>query len=420
MSAEERLLPNITLYSPEGNAHIGKFIASNDPQTKTLAQFKTIGGNFGRVQDLGTDNRTMDFIIYFDGTDHDLLSEALIKSLEEVGAWSIDHPVRGRLNNQYPASFAPTIDPIGSGNITAIATTWIQDYPKDENISQIQLATDIQAAVKDVNEASAKGFLDNAQTGLFNLKDKIQDGTDAMQKAIDDSLGSLIDTVEGANDIMESIGDGIDQTLSAVTIGLTELSAQCQFFCQLPASLLNNTKGRIDAFVNAIDGIISDVLDGTSDEKKNQAVTNQLTSVSLLCGLSLSVISNDDIQTRIQAIETAEKLRQSFEDLTNALDLYGEEFDDLLYYQRFFSQTDTFSILSDLIAKSQNYLLTLSVSLKKQKTVILDRPMSAIFVALIYYGNADDLTVDFLIDTNNLTLSEIMLIPAGREILIYV
>ena len=420
MSAENRLLPEVTCYSPEGNAHIGKFISSNDPQGKTLAQLKTVGGNFGRVQDLGTNLRTMNFIIYFDGTDHDLLSKAFIKSLEEKGPWTIDHPVRGRLTDQYPALFDPTIDPVGSGNITAVATAWVKDYPEDEQISQIQRASDIQAAVKDVNTAASKGFIDSIQSDLFNLKDKIQDGTDNMQKAIDDSLGSLIDTVEGANDIMTTLGNGINQTLDSVTFGAAELAAQCQFFCQLPASLLNNTSGRIDAFKNAISDIIEDVLNGTPDEKKNQAVTTQLTVLATFAGLTLSVINNNDIQTRIQAIEAAETLRTSFEDLTNALDGYGAEFDALLYYQRYFSQTDTFSLLSDLTAKSQAYLLSLIVSLKKEKTVVLDRPLPAVFAALDYYNDDSDETLNFLIETNKLTLDEIMVIPAGRELLIYV
>ena len=420
MSAENRLLPDVTCYSPEGNAHIGKFISSNDPQGKTLAQLKTVGGNFGRVQDLGTNLRTMNFIIYFDGSDHDLLSEAFIKSLKEKGPWSIDHPVRGRLTDQYPALFDPTIDPVGSGNITAVATAWVKDYPEDEQISQIQRASDIQAAVKDVNTAASKGFIDSIQSDLFNLKDKIQDGTDNMQKAIDDSLGSLIDTVEGANDIMTTLGNGINQTLDAVTFGAAELAAQCQYFCQLPASLLNNTSGRIDAFKNAISDIIEDVLNGTPDEKKNQAVTTQLTALSTFAGLTLSVISNNDIQTRIQAIEAAETLRTSFEDLTNALDGYGAEFDALLYHERYFSQTDTFSLLSDLTAKAQAYLLSLIVSLKKEKTVVLDKPLPAVFVALDYYNDDSDETLNFLIETNKLTLDEIMVIPAGRELLIYV
>ena len=420
MSAEDRLLSEVTCTSPEGNIHTGKFRSSNDPQSKSQGVFKTIGGNFGRVQDLGAGLRTMNFIISFDDADCDITSEAFISSLREKGGWIIDHPVRGRLTDQFPALFDPINDPVQSSGIIAVATTWITDYPEDRQVSQIQRASEIQAAVVEVNEAGIKGFIDNIQTGTANLRNKIQEGTDLMQDAVDDSLGELINTVEGATDLMTAVGNGINNTLLTIELQTAELAAQCQFFCQLPAQLLNNTEGRLISFGNTIDGIISDPLGGTSDEKKNQAVTNQMTSLGVYGGLALSVISNSDIQTRIQAIEASELIRQKFEDLTNALDVYGEDFTDLLYFQRYFSQTDTFSLLADLAAKAQEYLLDLSVSLKKEKTVTLDRPLSATFASLEFYDNADDETVDLLIDTNCLTLEQIMVMAAGTKLVIYV
>ena len=420
MSAEDRLLSEITCTSPEGNVHTGKFRSSNDPHTKAQGIFKTIGGNFGRVQDLGAGLRTTNWIISFDDDDCDITSQAFMKSLEEKGGWIIDHPVRGRLTDQFPASFDPVNDPVQSSGIIAVATSWITDYPEERQISQIQRASEIQAAVLEVNEGGIKGFIDYVQTQTANLKNKHENATDLMQDSINDTLGPLLDTVEGATDTMTSLGNGINNTILSIELQTTELAAQCQFFCQLPAQLLNNTSGRLNSFSSAIDGIISDILGGTNDEKKNQAVTNQMTALGVYGGLALSVISNDDIQTRVQAIEASELIRQKFQDVTNALDTYGEDFTDLLYHQRYFSQTDTFSSLADLAAKSQEYLLDLSVSLKKEKTVFLDRPLSATFAALEFYDNADDETVDLLIDTNCLNLEEIMVIPAGRELLIYV
>lgn len=420
MSWEVRLLPAITLISPEENTHTGKWRSSSDPLTKALGVFKTIGGNGGRVQDLGSGLRTSNYVVYFDGDDCDILSEAFIASLDETGPWTIDHPVRGRLNYQHPLSFDPIHDPTESGNIVAVATSWITDYPTDAPVSQIQRASEIQAGVEEVNQGGIKGFLDNVQTKTANLKNKIQEGTDLMQKAIDDSLGELILTVEGATDVMEALGNGINSTLDQAVFQAVELAAQCQFFCQLPAQLLNNTTGRIEGYKNAINGIISDILGGTPEEQKNQAVTNQMTVVGIFCGASLSVISNDDIQTRVQAVEVSQVITALFQDLTNALDTYGEEFTDLLYHERYFSQTDTFSALADLTAKTQRYLLDLSVSLKKEKTVITDRPLSAVFATLLYYDTEDDETTDLLIETNNLTLQEIMVIPADTKLVIYV
>lgn len=420
MSAEERLLPEVTMTSPEGNVYTAKFRDASSAQGKSIAIFKTIGGNFGRAQNLGTDLRPNAFVAYFTGPDHDIDSEIFIGSLSEDGYWTIDHPVLGRLENQLPVLFDPTIDPMGSGNITSVATSWITDYPDDAPVSQAQRANQIKSSVAEVNEESTKGFFDNIQSQTAELKNKIDESVQAMQDSINSAIGPLLATVEGASDIMLAVGNGINSTLDAAVLQPLELAAQCQAFCQLPAQLLQTTAGRLDSYRSALSGILDSDLTGSRDAKRNQAFTNQLTAGATFCGLALSYVGNNQIQTRLQAIESAQLIASELATMTNSLDAYAEEFDGLLVYEKYFSQTDAFSALSILAANVQAYLLDLSVSLKREKRVILDRPLSAYFIALDLYGNADDETVDQLITTNKLTLEEIMKTEAGRELVIYV
>lgn len=420
MSAEERLLPEVTMTSPEGNVYNAKFIDASSAQGKLVAIFKTIGGNFGRAQNLGTDLRPNSFIAYFEGDDHDIDSEVFIESLQEDGYWVINHPVLGRLENQLPILFDPTINPVRSGNITAVATSWITDYPDDAPISQAQRANQIQASVSDVNEESSKSFFDNIQSQTSELKNKIDEGVQNMQSVINSTIGPLLETVEGASDVMTALGNGINSTLDSAVLQSLELVAQCQAFCQLPAQLLQTTAGRLDAYRSALSGILDEDLTGTDEAKRNQAFTAQMIAGATYCGLALSYVGNSQIQTRLQAIEAAQIISSELATMTNSLDTYAEEFDGLLVHEKYFSQTDAFSALSILAANVQDYLLDLSVSLKREKTVILDTPLSAYFIALKYYGSADDDIIDQLITTNNLTLEEIMRTEAGREIVIYV
>ena len=56
---------------------------------------------------------------------------------------------------------------------------------------------------------------------------------------------------------------------------------------------------------------------------------------------------------------------------------------------------------------------------KLRRRVVLDRNRTIIDLAAELYGSVDD-QLDFLINSNNLTGSEILELPRGREIVYYV
>jgi prophage DNA circulation protein len=423
MSWDSRLLPTIILTSPEGTEHTGKFRASNDPQTKNIATFKTVLGNYGRVQDLGADLRTSSFTVYFDGDDCDLDSEAFIASAAESGPWTIDHPVRGRLNYQYPSRLDPSHDPTESGNVVAVACTFITDYPADKQVSQINLATQVKASVDGMNESSAASFSERASSKTASLRQKITDAVDNLKTTINNNLGGLISAAEGVQDLVSAVEVGIDQTVGTIEKGsgiLIQLALQIQTYPQMIPNLVKDAVGEIGYYIDAVADTWSETLSGTQDEKKNQAVTTQMVTLAVFGGLALSVIGNQNIKTRPQAIEAIRVITDSFINLTNALDTYAEEFDGLLVKESYFSQTDTFSDMIKLIGAIQRYLLNLATGLKAERTVILDRPLSATFASLEYYGSADDEYLDLLIEANNLSIEEIMRIPAGRSLVVYI
>jgi hypothetical protein len=72
----------------------------------------------------------------------------------------------------------------------------------------------------------------------------------------------------------------------------------------------------------------------------------------------------------------------------------------------------------DAASLTAGYLVQVSFSLVPEKRIVLDRPRTIIDLAAELYGSIDD-RLDFLIDTNDLSGSEILELPAGREIVYY-
>ena len=78
-----------------------------------------------------------------------------------------------------------------------------------------------------------------------------------------------------------------------------------------------------------------------------------------------------------------------------------------------------YAALLDSVTKAVGYIVSISFSLKTEKTIILTENRSILDLVAELYGELDD-KLDFFINTNNLSGSEILELPRGREIVYYV
>ena len=64
-------------------------------------------------------------------------------------------------------------------------------------------------------------------------------------------------------------------------------------------------------------------------------------------------------------------------------------------------------------------LIELSFTLLRERTIVVDHDRTILDIAYELYGSIDD-KLDLLIDSNNLSLEEIIELPRGRKIVYYV
>jgi hypothetical protein len=121
---------------------------------------------------------------------------------------------------------------------------------------------------------------------------------------------------------------------------------------------------------------------------------------------------NNQFETKTEALEAAEEILTQFEDVVAWRD---ENYQTL-------GEVDTggaYQQLQKAVSLTAGFLVDISFSLKQERALILDRDRTIIDLSAELYGSVDD-KLDFLINSNNLTGSEILEIPKGREIVYYI
>jgi hypothetical protein len=95
--------------------------------------------------------------------------------------------------------------------------------------------------------------------------------------------------------------------------------------------------------------------------------------------------------------------------------------DDAGIGDQYFGARETEDALADLSAEVAQYLLSIIFDLKIERRFILDRDRSPLEIAITEYGKGgwDDEYFELFIRSNNLSGVDILILPAGREVVVY-
>ena len=144
----------------------------------------------------------------------------------------------------------------------------------------------------------------------------------------------------------------------------------------------------------------------------NDFHTNNLYAMTYVTGSIISVVNNQFV-TKNNALEAAEVILDQFQDVTDWRDdnyMSLEQVDTGSAYQQ----------LQESVALVAGFLVEISFSLKQERRIQMDRARTIIDLTSELYGTTDNSDINFLINTNNLSGSEILEIPMGKQIVFYV
>ncbi|MHC4648184.1 MAG: hypothetical protein ACYTBJ_22210, partial [Planctomycetota bacterium] len=306
------------------------------------------------------------------------------------------------------------------------------------------------ASQLDTNSAAEEGGFLNTMNDLL---DKTEDGL-AKVAAVQDVVNNQF------QDIVDSINRGID-----VLIGQPlALAFQTKVMIQAPARALAAIKDRLAAYGNLASdifgssdaisepggvgaagpgpnagGIGSSQSGGTAgaandSQSPNKFHTRDLFAATYVSGSVLSAVTTGvagAFVTKAEALETAEEIQAQFEALVvwrdeNYESISGQKLPEAEAAEFIPSPAtvdlgQTYQTLQNAVALSLGYLVEASFDLKQEVRVTLDRDRTALDFVHEFYGRENlDSNLDFFIETNNLTGSEILELPRGKEVVYFV
>jgi hypothetical protein len=429
MTWRQRLRPSIKFVSPEGQEFEASWRESDRIIRKKLGMFNYPLVRGTVVQDLEAESDTYSIPFFFAGRDHDEIAFRFMLAARERGQWAVTHPTEGFLGLQL-MSITKLDRPVGEGNITRFTSEWIEPIDETSLQTAAELAGLVGNRYNDLNIGAADQFLKNIRSSTVSQIFAIQQAVKRVQNAVDKVLSPLAAANDAIFASQLAIQRGIQDTFDATIFKPLSLAGQVQNLIQGPARAVRDIKSRLSAY-----GELAAELFGLTPTQPTVSGKNA-TSVQEL-SLSAVIATNAEIavtgpqkpdvpvsggiQSRLQAVEFAIDLRNSFVDITNSLDESQVLFENNDLDFQYFSQTETFNTALQITSIAQRSLLTAAYDLSVERRFKLTKPKTPLQIVGEEYGEwgDNDNLIDLFISTNNLRDNEILFLPAGREVVVY-
>jgi prophage DNA circulation protein len=415
--------------SPNGTRTVFTFQDVSRVAEKKTRAFDFPDADGTLVQDLGRKSRRYPLRVIFAGDDHDLEADAFELTLLERGAGVLEHPRYGQVDVVPFGEITQRDDLKTSANQTVIEVVFWATIGTAYPTGQTDGAVEALAAVDGYTAATSEEFAEaldvDSQVEEVTFKDQWGGFLDTVSAAVGAVAEAQDEVAQQFNDINDSINRGLD-----VLVGepLT-LATQTLALIKAPARALALIEDRLNAYGDLADSIItggssriSTGADGTPrtiQPTRDSRAANELASRLIFAqgataGAVVSAMTaaqSDDFLTQPQAITAAEQLLDQFDQVNDWADNNFRELgvvDPGAGYEQ----------LRSAVSLAAGALVKLALNLKQERRITLTSNRSLYDFVGEYYGDIDA-NIDFFINSNNLTGSEILELPKGRTVVVY-
>jgi len=412
----DRLAREILLTSPSGIQFTAKW--KGDPRKKEkklgIFEFPLVNGNI--VQDLDMQSSYYTITIHFDGPNNDINASAFYEACNDLGLWQVWHPVHGYLELQLIRVEEDT-SPVESGGITTVSTEWIE--PIDEIFLETgrQLGGHVDDLMAEYAGASIMQYEDNVWLDTFGEETACSSTASKIAAETAIILGDVASENDEVFQSWQSSQAGLDDVIAADELDAGSLAGNLRGIIQTPILGSTDIQDRLERLEELIDSIIAGLPTGTSKIDANRAMTAE-TAMDSALGAACRVVTTGDLLTRGEAVEAAQKLLDLLDKITKALDEIQEQFEELRAELQYYSQTATYQSALDAISAAVAFLLATAFNLAIEKRYILAEPKTPYQIVIEEFGTED--RIDEFISWNKLSGDQILLLPAGYEVVLYV
>lgn len=451
MTWKQRIRGEITMVSPDSFEFTPKWISNPRSKAKKLGVFDYAKVKGTIVQDLGITSGTYPLTLYFDGQDNDKDAEKFWGACDQDGIWEITHPTKGFLGLQL-VKVSESVNPTSEGNYTVFDTEWIEPIDPVTLKTAAQLAAEAGRALNEFNSVAADQFVGKIKTDTFGERFAVTNTAKKITDKMGEILGPIASTVDAINSNFNEALTSVQEILEATILDPLALAASIQNLSQLPMLAVRDVKSRLNSYGELFREIFGIEPERADTSGANVASVKELSYSAIIGGMSIIAttgISNQEqaktkgqtntgvvldvvtqipvttdsgaIQTQLQAIEAIEAIGDLNTDIINDLDTSQELFQGSDIDIQYFSQTESFASAMNLTALGQAFLLFNFFNLKLEKTFVLKEHKTPIQVTIEEYGGMgeNDSNLDLFIYSNGLKGNEVILMPSGKEVVIY-
>jgi len=424
--------------------HINRLIKSafTSPETSTRLEFKyrdSIPYSFDKrldaytyarvngteYRDLGFGGATYPFNCVFDSDNHDQESSNFVKLLKETASPGypgyLEHPREGVVE-VVVKSVTVNHNPAKDGAQTVVEVIFWKQLTLPEQFKKSPSIA-VKYALDDFNNASQNDFsISSLNHNISQRLSTIRETKTVLSK-ISDNVSTVLSTNANIISTFDQINTDILNNIDTIVKSPLVLASQLQQM----TGLIFGTSSRFKERVNAWIGLYSDVIG--DDEKPdlyyndtNVITKNKIAMQELVAGSAIAnnitnvVLQSDSFKTKQEAFDALQQSSQMVLNLGADLDSISKNFDSNNFQDQYFSQTDSYKKLKSLVEIATASIQNITTDLKTTVQITTSIDCTILDIASKYYDNVNDDILNFIIDSNSLSLDDILYIKAGTTL----
>lgn len=357
------------------------------------------------VQDLGATGRRYPLVVFFWGADHDLEADKFLDMLSERGQGTLEHPFYG-LKSVVPfGNIRRRDDLVTSANQSAIQVLFFETDGIIFPNSLVDPRSEIENTLTEYNNAASEQTANDLDLGNASKQVLFRNDYQELLNNTTNALETLGDQQNQISERFNTIKQSILTGLNILVGQPLDLAFQSLQLIQEPARAVIEIEDRIESYI----GLTELITEGYKNV--NDFYAKKLFSMSSVTGQALTLL-NGEFETKPSAIGAAEELLNQFDIVSVFSETGHTEFDQV-------DTGEAYQQLQKLTALTAGFLVELSFNLKQEVSMTLDRDRNIVELVADLYGDIDE-NLDFFINSNRLTGSEILELPRGRTVVYYI
>ena len=348
-----------------------------------------------------------DIVLYFTGDSHLATADDFSASADDNRFWTITHPLFG-VSRVQPISLEDDRTQLNATVFRVkVWETITSNYPVERQYT---------------DDAVKRTWLETCEAGTVNFAAQIPAPSGTLRKTMDATVteidGKLSKrfTTGATFSEFKTLVSKAKRDINDATSESTATIRSLINIINYPAETIGSVKERIAIFEEVMQTLVFTI---TGDFTSSVLLEATLSAAAGAMAYSIVSPSDTDYRIRTDVVFASDALRTSYE-------MYLQKLDELQALRS--DEVDTFTpdddvnrLLDDAMVVAQGNLFDFAFNAKQERVLQIEADSNPISLAHRFYGlDEEDENLSFFIDTNALSLDELIQIKAGRRVVYYV